>query len=187
MGMPDKKRRVAIPRDMAARIQFLSNRTCCVCRERGKPIQVHHIDDAPANNNPSNLTVLCFDCHNDTQMHGGFGRKLDADQVILFRDDWHRIVADARAESALETARTSSPETQIELTTSLAEIYRESQDYYDLALLYDSIGNRELRDKYVEMALGQSRRLHSLLLESPRSGTTRLGAERCRGASPRSA
>ena len=155
--MPLRKRRVVIPRDMAARVQFSSDRTCCVCREREKPIVVHHIDDNPANNEPKNLAVLCFECHNGTQVQGGFGRKLDADLVTLYRDDWQRIVADGRAASASETARETSTETQVELTTSLAEIYREREDYFELALLYDSIRNVELRDKYIELALADNK------------------------------
>jgi hypothetical protein len=67
-----------------------------VCRERGKPIQIHHIDDNPANNDALNLAVLCFDCHDDTQIRGGFGRKLDAAQVIQYRDDWNNRVDQRR-------------------------------------------------------------------------------------------
>ena len=95
--MPQKKKRVEIPRDIEAQVQFLSDRTCCVCRVRGKPFQIHHIDENPANNEPNNLVVLCLECHNETQIRGGFGRKLNADQIILYRDDWLMQVAKTRA------------------------------------------------------------------------------------------
>jgi len=95
--MPQKKKRVEIPRDIEAQVQFLSDRTCCVCRVRGKPFQIHHIDENPANNEPNNLVVLCLECHNETQIRGGFGRKLNADQIILYRDDWLIQVAKTRA------------------------------------------------------------------------------------------
>ena len=36
--------------------------------------------------------MLCLDCHDQTQIKGGFGRKLNADQVILYRNDWHKLV-----------------------------------------------------------------------------------------------
>src|SRR2546421_12467368 len=83
--MPQKKKRVEIPRAMEAQVQFASDRTCCVCRVKGKPFQIHHIDDNPANNEFKNLAVLCLECHNETQIRGGFGRKLNAEQVILYR------------------------------------------------------------------------------------------------------
>jgi hypothetical protein len=88
-----KKNREEIPPETAALVLFLSDRTCCVCRVRGKPIQIHHIDENPGNNEQSNLAVLCLDCHRETQIHGGFDRKLEAQQILLFRDDWQRLVS----------------------------------------------------------------------------------------------
>jgi hypothetical protein len=91
--------RVAIPEHVAADVLFRHDRTCCVCQERGKPVQIHHIDDDPSNNAPTNLAALCFDCHNDTQIKGGFGRKLNAAQVIKYRDDWMKRVAEIRSKA----------------------------------------------------------------------------------------
>lgn len=148
-----KKTRTEIPSGTAARVLFTSDRTCCVCRQRGKAVQIHHIDDDPANNEIGNLAILCFDCHRDTQIRGGVDRKLDADQVILYRDDWHSVVARARVQAeASQGARTDRE--QLELVTSVAEIYRENEQYELLAIHYDAIGNKELRDKYIELAIG---------------------------------
>lgn len=83
-----KKSRVGIPSDMCTEVMFASDRTCCVCRERGKTLQIHHIDEDPSNNIFENLSVLCLECHNDTQIKGGFGRKLNASLVIRYRDEW---------------------------------------------------------------------------------------------------
>jgi hypothetical protein len=82
------KTRTPIADDVAANLLSRSDRTCCVCRERGKPTQIHHIDEDPSNNDPNNLAVLCLHCHEETQIRGGFGRKLDTHQVVQFRDDW---------------------------------------------------------------------------------------------------
>lgn len=84
-------KRKKIPEDVAAHILFLVDRTRCVCNE-AKEVQIHHIDDDPSNNTIDNLAVLCFDCHGKTQLKGGFGRKLDAAQVRLYRNHWHSIV-----------------------------------------------------------------------------------------------
>lgn len=154
--MPTKKNRVGIPPDVAARVLFLSDRTCCVCRIKGKPVQIHHIDDCPSHNEERNLSVLCFDCHRETQIRGGFDRKLDAEQVILYRNDWVRAVAASRATSeASREVNDSGSSLDVELVTSIAEIYRENKQYELLAIHYNAIGNSELRDKYVDMALQQ--------------------------------
>lgn len=94
-----KKSRILVPGNIATALMFRSDRTCCVCHERGEPIQIHHIDEDPSNNDPDNLAVLCLHCHDETQIKGGFGRKLDAEQVVYYRNDWHRRVA-ARKEAA---------------------------------------------------------------------------------------
>lgn len=93
--------RSEIPPDMAADLLFQSDRTCCVCGERGRPVQIHHIDGNPSNHSVSNLAVLCFDCHRDTQIRGGFDRKLDARQIVLYRDGWYQRVR-RRREAAVE-------------------------------------------------------------------------------------
>jgi len=98
--MPQKRKRIPIPRAIEADVLFASDRTCCVCRVKGRQIQIHHIDDNPANNDPKNLAVLCLECHNDTQIRGGFGRKLNANQVIRYRDDWLIQVATSRVAHA---------------------------------------------------------------------------------------
>jgi hypothetical protein len=148
-----KKDRSEIPKEVAARVLFLADRTCCVCRTRGKPVQIHHIDEDPSNSVAVNLAVLCFDCHRDTQIHGGFDRKLDADQVVLYRDDWTRLVVQQRAREEAREYRSGRNVGDVELATSLAEIYRDAEAYDLLAMHYDIVGNNELRDKYVDLAI----------------------------------
>jgi hypothetical protein len=133
---------------------FSSDRTCCVCRIPGKSVQIHHIDGNRDNSTLSNLAVLCLDCHNATQMQGGFSRKLDPDQVILYRDDWHSIVSQRRsAQYSDETKRAAKDSKQLARLASEAEIFRENEEYELLASHYHLIGNTELRDKYIELAI----------------------------------
>ncbi len=154
--MPNKKR-IEIPRGTAAKALFLADRTCCICGDPGKPVQIHHIDEDPSNNNLENLAVLCLDHHEETQIKGGFGRRLHAETVILYRDHWKRRVAERRA--ALGTLNTSDTEneadehTKLELATSLAEIYRENHEYELLVIHYETTGNHELRDRYIDYLL----------------------------------
>jgi hypothetical protein len=70
-----------------------------------KPVQLHHIDDDPSNNMEVNLAGLCTGCHGDTQIKGGFVRKLDAAQVRLYKADWEADVLAMRKASIQEDFR----------------------------------------------------------------------------------
>jgi hypothetical protein len=59
---------------------------------------MHHIDENPFNHAIENLALLCLDCHNDTQIRGGFARKLGANDVIKYRDAWLARVEHRRKE-----------------------------------------------------------------------------------------
>lgn len=91
--------REPVPDDVAADVLFAADRVCCICNIHGKAVQLHHIDDNPSNNDPSNLAVLCLQCHDDTQVRGGFGRRLNVAQVRKYRDEWHTRVATRRTEA----------------------------------------------------------------------------------------
>lgn len=91
------KRRIPIPEETAAEILFQQDHTCCICQVRGRHVQLHHLDEDPSNNAKANLAVLCTECHNDTMVRGGFGRKLNAQEVRKFRDDWVKRVAERRS------------------------------------------------------------------------------------------
>ena len=101
--MPDKKVRVQVPAETAAAILFDSDRTCCVCHVAGKQVQIHHIDDNPSNNARENLALLCLECHAQTQITGGFGRSLNANLVVLYRDHWLTVVEMRRSAESLES------------------------------------------------------------------------------------
>ena len=148
------KTRVEIPPVLSARVLFMSDRTCCVCRAKGKSVQIHHIDDDPSNCTFENLAVLCLDCHTETQVRGGFHRKLDSDQVTLYRDDWIAVVGRERAAArTIASDQHMSEQSDLELATSIAEIYRDADAHEQLAMHYLTLGNTELRDKYIELAI----------------------------------
>ena len=148
-----KKIRVEIPVDISAKALFDSDRTCCICQGK-KPVQIHHIDENPANNYPENLAVLCFDCHHDTQIRGGFGRKLDAEQVRLYRNDWLNQVRRRRTVAPPEDSETSlSMSTDVREVAAQLEIHKAAENWFRVAQIYDEIGDVELRDKYIELTL----------------------------------
>ena len=93
------KHRTSIPKEVAAHVRWLSDDTCCICRERRKEIQIHHINGEPRDHCVENLAVLCLECHDNTQKKGGFTRKLDPQFVTLCRDKWLEDVVSRRAEA----------------------------------------------------------------------------------------
>src|SRR5688500_6318127 len=132
-----------------ARVQFSSDRTCCVCRRPGKPTQIHHIDDNHENNEIDNLAVLCLECHNDTQIKGGIFRKLDAEQVILYRDDWIKIVARHRAQQPMDKKLDENdPSVHLLVSMTVTEVLRARNQKVLVAMIYDVIGNKQLCDMY---------------------------------------
>jgi len=137
---PMKKDRIPIPENISAKVLFLSDRTCCKCNIPGMPIQIHHIDENPANNIFENLAVLCLICHDETMSKGGFGRKLDAAQVILYRDSWNKRILE-RKQKADEIASINSA---IGLNENKTKI--DFEDNLDYKHNYD----RNILQKYLD-------------------------------------
>lgn len=58
------KKRVSIPRVTEKSIYQEAGSTCAFCSENDvRSLQIHHIDDEPSNNEPSNLLLVCANCH----------------------------------------------------------------------------------------------------------------------------
>ena len=85
-----------VPDVVSSEVIFMHDSTCCICVERGKTIQIHHIDESPSNHEISNLALLCLECHNKTHLSGGFGKKLRSADIVRHRDDWTARVSARR-------------------------------------------------------------------------------------------
>src|SRR5260370_38466203 len=134
------KKRIDIPVELAARVLFKADRTCCVCRTAGKPVQLHHIDEDPSNTVERNLAVLCLECHTDTMIRGGFHRKLDSDQVVLYRDDWNQVVAQRRAATDARAASTGPERSaRLKTLTTTFDILQARGPHWRLALQHNTL------------------------------------------------
>jgi hypothetical protein len=144
-----------VPKEIAAKVLFYSDRRCCVCRVRNQSLQIHHIDNDRHNHGFENLAVLCLDCHTETQKTGGFYRRLDAAQVRLYRDEWLNMVGRMRAstDDAIEPGNTFGITRQSQ--EEVAALLLVERQYALLARHYHLLGNTEARDKYTEMALAE--------------------------------
>lgn len=78
-------------------VMFNCDCVCCKCRDRNRTVQIHHIDGNHKNDSIDNLTVLCFECHNETLLKGGFGRHLNPHLVRKYHEDWVRRVEEQRS------------------------------------------------------------------------------------------
>ena len=181
-----KKQRIEIPKELRVEVLFASDRTCCVCRVQGKPTQIHHIDDNPANNVLENLAVLCFDCHNLTQVRGGFHNKLDAAQVLRYRDDWLKKVAKTRETWWLPSSESKGTESAVPAATATNSRLESWEDSVlaklrELTFIWTSIYGKK-HERLVNPFLGDlqnkfsimSEQLVVLLSESPREATRRI-------------
>jgi hypothetical protein len=81
--------------------------TCCICRERNKDVEIHHIKGNNRNNAWPNLAVLCRDCHSKVTGTRGLGRGYLAEEVRNYKDEWDRSVGKRR--SIVAGARSSVP------------------------------------------------------------------------------
>lgn len=90
------KRRRRVPAAIADEVLFRSDHTCCICRVRGKDVQVHHIDGDPGNNRVANLAIVCLDCHSRVTGPRGLGKAHTPGEVRRYKRSWELQVLDTR-------------------------------------------------------------------------------------------
>ena len=100
-------RRRSIPPDLAADVLYRSRHTCCICRQAGKDVQIHHIDGDRDNNVLENLAVLSLDCHSLVTGPRGLGRAYSPKEVRKHRDSWEQKVAAWREQTGPDGRRAS--------------------------------------------------------------------------------
>src|SRR5262245_53249948 len=89
-------KRIRIPASVDEQVLFSSDHTCCICRTKGKDVQIHHIDSKPHNNAPANLAVVCLDCHSVVSGSRGLGKKYKAGEVRRYKRAWEKFVEGTR-------------------------------------------------------------------------------------------
>ena len=135
--------RIEVPRKLSAILLFRNDHICCICRERNKDVEIHHIDGKNSNNTWSNLAVVCRDCHSKVTGSRGLGRGYLPEEVARYKDEWERAVRKRR--SLLAGARSSAPKIGRDLL--LFEIKRAT---YELASTDDAKRSKAILE-YLEM------------------------------------
>ena len=104
--------RVQIPERLANEVLMETWSTCCVCLNRTRPVQIHHIDENSSNNDKQNLVALCHECHNQAHLKGGTGRHLTPTLIKSYQRCWlievSKIREQVRAQLLNEMSRSSS-------------------------------------------------------------------------------
>lgn len=77
---------------IADSLMFANDHTCCICREKGKHVQIHHIDGDDSNNDPANLAILCIECHSRVTGDEGLGRRFTPGEIVQYKRTWELIV-----------------------------------------------------------------------------------------------
>ena len=80
--------RVDVPDRVADALIAANHHTCCICREPRLPIEIHHIDSDPSNNRPTNLAVLCRNCHGLVSQRSPLGRSYKPGEVRRYKQEW---------------------------------------------------------------------------------------------------
>jgi len=85
-----------MPQSVVDDILFHADHTCCICRTKGKDVQIHHIDGKHSNNKPSNLAVVCLDCHSRVTGRRGLGQSFNQGEVRRYKRSWDQHVRNTR-------------------------------------------------------------------------------------------
>lgn len=84
-SMTDRPR---IPQKTVDNLMFANDHTCCICRTKGKHVQIHHIDGDSSNNTLENLAVLCLECHSTVTGDEGLGRRYTTGEIKQYKRTW---------------------------------------------------------------------------------------------------
>lgn len=88
--------RTKIPIRIEDEILFESDHTCCICRTKGKDVQIHHIDGNNSNHTPDNLAVVCLDCHSRVTGKRGLGKSYRPGEIRRYKRAWEKHIEDSR-------------------------------------------------------------------------------------------
>lgn len=88
--------RPKIPPDTQNRILYQSAWHCCVCRKR-RGVQIHHIDQDPANNVDENLAIICLECHDEAHTKHALSQNLTAERIRDHKRRWEEDVQEGRS------------------------------------------------------------------------------------------
>jgi hypothetical protein len=123
--------RKKINEQVADQLLFDVDRTCCLCTQPGKSVQIHHIDGDNQNNDLSNLVVLCLGCHDEVTRGPGLGRGISAGYLLLKKKFWAESVGQFRS-TILPVEPEMNSEIHMNATSAKYEFFGEEEVKHEL-------------------------------------------------------
>ena len=149
------QRRPKLPPRLEEEVLFRSAHVCCICRVRGKDVQIHHINGQPSDNDSDNLAVLCLDCHSQVTGTRGLGKSYRPGEVRKYKRSWELQVQESRRVHQPRPRYTKELVSQIDLL--ICEIRVLPRTSSRISLLFDLLyelylwrGSRVIATKLLE-------------------------------------
>lgn len=99
--------RPPIPFETLAQVLWANRSICCVCRQHGLAIILHHIEPwaESRDHSPENLAVLCLEHHAKAHTRGDLEQNLTPDRLRNFKAAWEQEVQHLDARAILAASR----------------------------------------------------------------------------------
>lgn len=94
-------KRKPIPQGIQRNVLYKCAKVCCVCRERGTPIELHHIDKDRNNNTENNIIAICRNCHDNAHAKHTMSKNLTPELLRDFKQRWEWEVRERSSLSML--------------------------------------------------------------------------------------
>lgn len=96
--------RPPVPEDVVARLMHECRRICCVCREKGKPLVLHHTREWAESHSHDEelLVVICANCHGEAHTKRELSRNLTPGELLNHRALWAAKVTELEASALLD-------------------------------------------------------------------------------------
>lgn len=96
--------RPPIPQKIVGKLLFDSRYTCCVCRDKNKPIIIHHIEpwEKSRSHDIGNLVVLCLEHHGEAHTKRDLSLSLTAEKIRELKGEWLNKVKELDREIVLD-------------------------------------------------------------------------------------
>jgi hypothetical protein len=99
----EKPKRPPIPPATKRKVKAKNLGVCCVCKERGLGINLHHIDGNPSNNIEENIAVLCVKEHDQYHRPKAYDKakhiELGAEKIKAYKNEWEKTVLECQSKN----------------------------------------------------------------------------------------
>lgn len=88
MKKKTKKIRIKIPQTTVDQLMFNADHTCCICKQKGRSVQINHMSGDPSNNDYDNLIVLCLEHHEAVSRKSSMVKGYSVGELKLYKRQW---------------------------------------------------------------------------------------------------